>query len=188
MKNIVFTMILVFPVFILLFFMVSILGIDNQLVYVTKKTRSINNNFTKRVFIDKHSSKRSVYFFTENKKRIIKNSREYRGVITGWKVLLNNRKYENESQLSFYLFKNKKNDDNSIPFFSINNKDKNTAYYIDIFQYIKNNYFFFLLIIFLFYIFGSGWMIDYFGGISKHNIIGGFFVFNVFIFIILLFL
>ena len=83
MKNIVFTMILVFPVFILLFFMVSILGIDNQLVYVTKKTRSINNNFTKRVFIDKHSSKRSVYFFTENKKRIIKNSREYRGVIRG---------------------------------------------------------------------------------------------------------
>ena len=64
-----------------------------------------------------------------------------------------------------------KSDDEKISFLSLNKVNKNFSYYFDIFQFVKEKYFFVLLVIFIMYIFGASWAIDHYGGITQLKIV-----------------
>ncbi len=185
MKNILFTFVLVFPILILLFFVIAIKKIDTEVVFVTKSIVSQENNLKRELFIDKRTSTRRVYFYTSENNKIIQFKREYRGFFSDWFSASESRKYENDAQLSFYSLRN---DNRSLqPFFSLNNKEKGIRYYFDIFQYVKTQYFFIFLISLLGYIFVSAGLIDSYGGITQHKIKGISIVFNIFMVLIILF-
>lgn len=186
MKNILFALILLFPIIITFFCFSKVLNISSKLQFISEEPIAKENSRIK-LYIDKHASKRRIYFFVKKDAKLIKYKREYRGVVTNWRVALKNEALINENHLSFYTNMSKTYRDNEEPFFSLNNEKKNFDYYSDIFQYVKEKYFFYLLIIFMVYVFGSGWVIDYLGGVTQYKTIGILFFLDVLYFIILLF-
>ena len=165
MKNLVFTLIFIFPLIVTAIFITRIIKVDSKLELV-KENPVLQGNLKKRLTIDKHASKRRVYFYVNDSEKH-RYERNYRGFVTNWYVLENLRQLENSSTLTFYReISQNQSDQEKISFFSLNNANKNFSYYFDIFQFIKEKYFFVFLVIFLMYIFGAGWMIDQYGGIT----------------------
>ncbi|MDR6920867.1 MULTISPECIES: hypothetical protein [Chryseobacterium] len=187
MKNILFVLILLFPIIISIFCYSKVLDISSKLQFISEMPIIAKENSRVKLYIDKHASKRRIYFFVKKDSKLIQYKREYRGVITNWRVALKNEAFVSENHLSFYIDSSKPDNDNEKPFFSLNNERKNVAYYSDIFQYVKEKYFFYLLIVFLIYAFGSGWLIDYLGGVTQHKTLAILFFLDILYFIILLF-
>ncbi|MBP2619652.1 hypothetical protein [Chryseobacterium jejuense] len=188
MRNIIFTIILLFPLVLTSIILSKVTRIDSNLKLMRVQPVLKDNN-RERIIIDKHASKRRIYFYiADNNSKIIKYERDYRGFISDWSILFNNNKLETNSTISFYSEVNQKSkSEDSIPFFSINNEKKNFSYYFDIFQYIKNQYFFLLLIVFFIYAFIGGGGIDRFGGITQYKTIGILFALDIAYFLLLLF-
>lgn len=187
MRNIIFTVILLFPFIVTCFVIGKVAAIDSNLQLV-KEHPILKDNHREKLFIDKHASKRRIYFYVEDNSKILKYERDYRGFISDWSVLFNNKKFVNSNTLSFYVDADqKKMDKENIPFFGLNNEKKNFSYYFDVFQYVKDNNFFLLLVIFLAYAFIGGGGIDRFGGITQYKTIGILFFFDIVYFLLLLF-
>lgn len=186
MKKFLFTLFLTCPICILLFIVIKIKNIDQNLIFEISKTITKDNSLKRKLIIDKRTSKRRIYFFVNSNSNIILYKREYRGFISDWMIVLQNWKYEKDSQLSFYHLKNDNRSEQ--PFFNLNNKSKTLLYYFDIFQYVKNQYFFIFLISLLLYTFIYGWLLDFYGGTSQHKIKIGFLLINFFICMIILFI
>ncbi|MGG5210056.1 hypothetical protein ACQWU4_14085 [Chryseobacterium sp. MIQD13] len=186
MKNILFALILIFPLIVTLLCVSKVRDISSKLQYISEKPIAKENSKVK-LYIDKHASKRRIYFFVKKDSEIIQYKRNYRGLITSWNVVSKNKDFVYENQLSFYTNLSKPDDDNEVPFFSLNNEKKNFDYYSDIFQYVKENYFFYLLVICLIYVVGSGWILDYLGGVTQYKTMGILFFFDVLYLVILLF-
>lgn len=103
-------------------------------------------------------------------------------------MLGNLKQFENGNTLTFYKEINQnKSDDEKISFFSLNNVNKNFSYYFDIFQFVKEKYFFVLLVIFIMYIFGASWVIDHYGGITQLKIVSIIFFVDIIYLLLLLF-
>lgn len=97
---------------------------------------------TNKITIDKHASKRRVYFFVEKQNQKIKFERKYNGLVTNWVKVAEYKKYENNETQYFYIEKNTQfNPEESIPFFGLNQSEKNLAYYFDIFLFLERNIF-----------------------------------------------
>nr|WP_156124837.1 hypothetical protein [Capnocytophaga canimorsus] len=91
---------------------------------------------TNKITIDKHASKRRVYFFVEKQNQKIKFERKYNGFVTNWAKAAEYKKYENNETQYFFVEKNTPfNAKESIPFFGLNQSEKNLAYYWDIFLF-----------------------------------------------------
>ncbi|MFK8281913.1 hypothetical protein [Capnocytophaga cynodegmi] len=98
---------------------------------------------TNKIIIDKHASKRRVYFFVEKQNQKIKFERKYNGFVTNWAKVAEYKKYENNEIQYFYIEKNTQfNPKENIPFFGLNQSEKNLAYYFDIFLFFREKYFF----------------------------------------------
>ncbi|MCY0977012.1 hypothetical protein PGH12_07615 [Chryseobacterium wangxinyae] len=186
MKNLVFILIFIFPLIITAIIVSGIIKVDSRLELVKENPVS-KENLKKKLFIDKHASKRRVYFFLNDSDKS-RYERNYRGLITNWKVLENYERFENSSTLNFYReIKVGKTTDKKKSFFSLNNEEKNFSYYFDIFQFVKEKYFFALLIVFLLYVFGAGWLIDYYGGITHLKYVGVIFGIDIIYLLLMLF-
>ncbi|WP_300670304.1 hypothetical protein [Soonwooa sp.] len=188
MKKAQLLMVYLFPILILILFGISISNIDSQLEYVTKKTVFENSRSSQKLVIEKYAGKRRLYFFVETNQKPVQYKRDYEGILTSWIELSNNRKYENEAQLSFYTYKNENNNDKVRPFFSLNNEQKNLSYYVDIFQYLRNKYYLLLILSYLAYLYLAGRSIDRAGGIAQNKIASGVYAFSGFCAILLLLL
>ncbi|MDR2235569.1 MAG: hypothetical protein LBE92_05560 [Chryseobacterium sp.] len=186
MKNILFVLILIFPVIITLFCFSKVLDMSSKLQFISEVPIAKENSRVK-LYIDKHASKRRIYFFVKKDSKLIQYKREYRGLITNWRIALKNEAFVSENHLSFYTDSSKLDNDNEKPFFSLNNERKNFDYYSDVFQYVKEKYFFYLLIFCLIYVFGSGWLIDYLGGVTQHKALVILLFLDILYLIILLF-
>lgn len=179
MKNFLFALILIFPLIITFLYIIQVIKLDSALHFVKEKV-VFNNIQQKKLVIDKHASKRRVYFSVEKNSKIIQYKREYRSFITNWKVQHDYENFENNNIQSFYIVGSQGNSEGkSVPFFGLNKKNKDFSYYMDLYQFIKEKYFFILLATFLAYIFCSGWCIDYFGGITQHKMMGLLLFLNV---------
>ncbi len=187
MRNIIFTIILLFPLVLTFIILGRVIRIDSNLKLM-RENPIVKNHQQEKVIIDKHSSKRRVYFYVANDTKTLKYERDYRGFISDW-AFFNDKQLENSDTISFYTDPNQKiAEKESIPFFSINNEKKNISYFFDIFQYVKDKNFFLLLIIFLIYAFVGGGGIDRFGGITQYKTIGILFSLDIVFFLLLLFL
>jgi hypothetical protein len=186
MKNLVFTLIFIFPLIVTAIFITRIIKVDSKLELV-KEDPVLQGNLKKKLTIDKHASKRRVYFYLDDSKKH-RYERNYRGFVTNWYVLGNLKQFENSNTLTFYKEINQnKSDDEKISFFSLNNVNKNFSYYFDIFQFVKEKYFFVLLVIFIMYIFGASWAIDHYGGITQLKIVSIIFFVDIVYLLLLLF-
>lgn len=187
MKNIIILFFVLFPFVVSGLYIYNIIKIDSKISYITEKPIIVESNLKQKLYLDKYASKRRMYFFVEKNLKQIKYYREYRGIITGWSILLKNKKYQDNNLFSFYTYKDNSDINNDIPFFSFNNEKKNASYYFDIFQYVKEKNYFFLIFIFLCYLLFGAWLIDYLGGITQFKIVSVFFSFNILYLLILLF-
>lgn len=178
-KNFFFALVLIFPLIITGLIVVQVLKLDSDLRFVKEKL-VFNDALKKTLITDQHASKRRVYFSVEKNSQVTQYKREYRGFVTSWKVKSDLEGFEKNNTKSFYIKGSQINSDgNSFPFFGLNKENKDFSYYIDLYQFIKGKYFFILIAIFLAYIFGLGWCIDYFGGITKHKTMGFMFGLNL---------
>lgn len=176
-----------FPWVLICIIIGKVTSIDPKLKLM-RETPMLKDNLKEKIIIDKHASKRRIYFYVAGNSKIIKYERNYRGFISDWSFLLDSKQFNINSTVSFYTDENqKKMGEESIPFFSLNNEKKNFSYYFDIFQYVKNKNFFLLLIVFLLYAFIGGAGIDRFGGITQYKTIGILFSLNIAYFLLLLF-
>lgn len=181
-ENLVFTLIFIFPLIVTAIFITRILKVDSKLELV-KENSVLQGSLKKKLFIDKHASKRRVYFYLNDR-----YERNYRGFVTNWYVLWNLKQFENSNTLTFYREINQnQSDGEKNSFFSLNNANKNFSYYFDIFQFLKEKYFFVLLVIFIIYIFGAGWLIDHYGGITQLKMVGFIFFIDIIYLLLLLF-
>ncbi|MFJ1380953.1 hypothetical protein [Capnocytophaga canimorsus] len=168
-----------FPLLVTIFFVSVIKKTDSNLepireVVVTEKLQ------TNKITIDKHASKRRVYFFVEKQNQKIKFERKYNGFVTNWAKAAEYKKYENNETQYFYIEKNTQfNPKENIPFFGFNQSEKNLAYYFDIFLFFREKYFFALLSLFIGFIFGGGYIIDISGGISSNKSLSIMFFLNI---------
>ncbi|MFJ1331960.1 MULTISPECIES: hypothetical protein [Capnocytophaga] len=168
-----------FPLLVTIFFVSVIKKTDSNLepireVVVTEKLQ------TNKITIDKHASKRRVYFFVEKQNQKIKFERKYNGLVTNWAKVAEYKKYENNEIQYFYIEKNTPfNAKESIPFFGLNQSEKNIAYYFDIFLFFREKYFFALLSLFIGFIFGGGYLVDNSGGISANKSLSIMFFLNI---------
>lgn len=186
MKNLVFTLIFIFPLIVTAIFITRIIKVDSKLELV-KENPVLKGNLKKKIFIDKHASKRRVYFYLDDSGKY-RFERNYRGFVTNWYVLGNLKQFENSNTLTFYREVNQnQSDGEKNSFFSLNNASKNFSYYFDIFQFVKEKYFFVLLVIFIMYIFGAGWLIDHYGGITQLKMVGFIFFIDIIYLLLLLF-
>ncbi len=180
MKNTLYHFILLmFPLLVTLCFALLIQKTDSNLELVKEivLTKKIEN---KNITIDKHSSKRRVYFFVEKHNQKIKFERKYSGFVTNWRKSLEYRQYENNEIQYFFIEKNKPlNIKASIPFFGLNQSEKNLAYYFDIFLFLREKYFFVLLFIFIGFIFVGGYLVDKSGGAYLNKSLGVLFFLNI---------
>lgn len=187
MRNIIFAIILLFPLVLTCIMLGRVSRIDSNLKLM-KENPVVKDRQREKIIIDKHASKRRIYFYVTNDTKTLKYERDYRGFISDW-GFFNNQQLENSNTISFYAEPNQKiTEKESIPFFSINNEKKNFSYFFDIFQYVKDKNFFLLLIIFLIYAFVGGAGIDRFGGITQYKTIGILFSLDIVYFLLLLFL
>ena len=178
-KNFFFALVFTFPLIITGLIIAQVLKLDSDLRFVKEKV-VFNKSKQKTLITDKHASKRRVYFAVEKNSQITQYKREYRGFITSWKVKSDVEGFEKNNIQSFYIKENQVNSEGtSLPFFGLNKENKDFSYYADLYQFIKGKYFFILIATFLAYLFGSGWCIDYFGGITKHKTIGFVFGLNL---------
>jgi hypothetical protein len=186
-KNFFFALVFIFPFIVTGLIVAQVLKLDSDLHFVKEKV-VFNKSQQKTLITDKHASKRRVYFAVEKNSQIIQYKREYRGFITSWKVKNDVEDFEKNNIQSFYVIGSQVNSEGaSLPFFGLNKQNKDFSYYADLYQFIKAKYFFILIATFLAYLFGSGWCIDYFGGITKHKTIGFVFGLNLFYLAFLLF-
>ncbi len=133
---------LIFPFLVTFFFVFSIKKTDSNLKPIREIV--ILGKFNKTIMIDKHASKRRVSFIVEKQNKKIKFERKYTGFITNWKKLFEYRKYENNEVLYFSIEKNEEfNQKDKIPFFGLNQTEKNLNYFFDIFLFLREKYFFF---------------------------------------------
>ena len=124
---------LIFPLLVTFIFVFLIKKTDSNL----KPAREIviPEKLNKRIIIDKHASKRRVYFFVEKHNQKIKFERKYSGFVTNLKKKLEYRKYEKNEVQNFFIEKNNEFDTKeSIPFFGLNQSEKKMTYYFDIFE------------------------------------------------------
>lgn len=169
---------LIFPLLVTFFFVFLVKKTDSNL----KPAREIvvPEKLNKKIIIDKHASKRRVYFFVEKQNQKIKFERKYSGFVTNWKKLLEYKKYENNGVQYFFIEKNKEfNTKENIPFFGFNQSEKNLTYYFDIFLFFREKYFFVLLFLFIGFILGGGYLIDNSGGISLNKSLSVLFFLNI---------
>lgn len=179
MKNILYhSLMLIFPLLVTSFFIFLVKKTDLNLKSTSAKVTSEKMN--KKIMIDKHASKRRVYFFVEKQNQKIKFERKYSGFVTNWKRLLEYKKYENNEIQYFFIEKNKEfKTKENIPFFGLNQSEKNLTYYFDIFLFFREKYFFVLLFLFIGFIFGGGYLIDISGGISLNKSLSVLFFLNI---------
>lgn len=169
---------LIFPLLVTFIFVFLVMKTDSNL----KPEREIvvPEKLNKRIIIDKHASKRRVYFFVEKQNQKIKFERKYSGFVTNWKKILEYRKYEKNEVQNFFIEKNNQFDTKkSIPFFGLNQSEKNLTYYFDIFLFFREKYFFVLLFLFIGFIFGGGYVVDSSGGISLNKPLSVLFFLNI---------
>ncbi|MDO5106150.1 MAG: hypothetical protein Q4D72_09680 [Capnocytophaga sp.] len=134
----------------------------------------------KKVIIDKHAGKRRVYFFVEKQNQQIKFERKYSGLVSNWIKAAEYRKYENNEVQHFFIEKDKPfNTTETIPFFGLNQSEKNWAYYFDIFLFLREKYFFALLLLFVGVMLGGGYLVDTVGGISSNKSLSSIFFLNM---------
>lgn len=179
MKNTFYLLLmLVFPLLITVCFIFLIKKTDSNL----KPAREvvIPQKLNKRIIIDKHASKRRVYFFVEKQNQNIKFERKYSGFVTNWRKLREYRKCENNEIQYFFIEKNNQfNTKENIPFFGLNQSEKNLAYYFDIFLFFREKYFFILLLLFIGFMLSGGYLVDNSGGISLNKSLSILFFINI---------
>lgn len=159
-------LLLLLPFLLTIGFVVQIRKIDTDLTHTT--VVPLNNNGS-LLSIDKHASKRRIYFFVSEAGKIIKYERKYRGFVTDWWVKSQATKFANNKMLSFYHEHNPQSGQaESFPFFGLYKEKKDFSYYADIYYYLKEKYFFMLLAAFIGFILGGAWSIDTIGG-ATHN-------------------
>lgn len=185
MKNLVLILIFIFPLIVTAIFITRIIKFDSKLELVKEKP-VLHGKLKKKLTIDKHASKRRVYFYSDNADKQ-RYERNYRGFVTNWYVLGSLEQFENSNTLTFYKEINQNKSDEKISFFSLNNVNKNFSYYFDIFQFMKEKYFIALLVMFIVYIFGAGWLIDYYGGITQSKTVGFIFFIDIIYLLLLVF-
>lgn len=150
---------------LLIFFLMVVLTVktSSELILITE----INSK--KNIIVDKYASKRRVYFFVKKDEETYRYQRNYSGFVTNFSKKYEFKNLDNKYTLKMYVFENQYYSDEIIPFFSLNNVDKNFKYYNDIYQYKKEKFYFILLGCFVGYIIGAGWVIDNLGGLSANN-------------------
>lgn len=150
---------LIFPLLVTFIFVFLVKKTDSNLI--PEREIVVPEKLNKRIIIDKHASKRRVYFFVEKHNQKIKFERKYSGFVTNLKKKLEYRKYEKNEVQNFFIEKNNEFDTKeSIPFFGLNQSEKKMTYYFDIFLFFREKYFFLLLFLFIGFIFGGGYLID----------------------------
>ncbi|GIJ95006.1 hypothetical protein CAPN002_22240 [Capnocytophaga stomatis] len=165
---------LAFPVLVTLFFVFQVTKIDTNLKPVSE------NIANKKVIIDKHASKRRVYFFVEKHNQQITFERKYSGLATNWIKLAEYRKYENNEIQYFFIEKNTQFDTKeNIPFFGLNQSEKNLGYYFDIFLFLREKYFFALLLLFVGFMLGGGYLVDTAAKIGHNKSLRAIFFLNM---------